>query len=117
MKKTIFGLVLLVILVALSLFVTTKISSAYKVARAAVVASPGVLGSTGRVDHIFLSNFSQKTGPAGKGCTTILLFVVGEISDQWMEVRLENASHKTEWRAVAIRPGTGNFIDENCSYG
>jgi hypothetical protein len=117
MKKIIYVVVALLPVVVLFLFLTTKISTAYRVARDAIEKSDEVQSSLGAVEYAFLSSFSQKTGPTGKGCTTILFYVDGEKANEWFEVRLENNSYKTEWKATAIRQGSGNFISMDCQYG
>jgi hypothetical protein len=117
MKKLIYVVVALLSAVVLFLFLTTKISTAYRVARAAIDKSGEVQSSLGAVEHAYLSSFSQKTGPTGRGCTTILFYVDGVKANEWFEVRLKNNSYKTEWEVTAIRQGSGNFISANCQYG
>jgi len=91
----------LLMLISLVLFVISKTSKAYAVGRAVVTESAELTERLGPVQHVFLLSFGQKTGPTGKGCTSLFLFVVGERKSEYISLRLRATSYQSSWEVVA----------------
>jgi hypothetical protein len=117
MKRTMFLLLVFVTAIVLFLYLTTMISTAERQARATVEQSALVKSSVGGVDHMFLSSFSQKTGPSGKGCTELTYFVVGANGTKWTNVLLKKESYKGEWHVIELVTEAGHRFRTSCVPG
>jgi hypothetical protein len=63
------------------------------------------------------TSFSQKTGPTGKGCTTVMYFVTGAADCEWVKVRLLNQSYSSEWVVAEVIQGSRGQHKVDCVYG
>lgn len=117
MKKYGIAICIIIGLIAVMLYIATKTSHAHLVARDGIVKSPEILRNIGSANHIFLTMFSQKTGPTGKGCTTLTYFVVGTAENEWVQVRLLSEGHKSDWTVVEIIEGFSARHQVECTYG
>jgi hypothetical protein len=117
MKRTIPWVLLFVTVLVLLLYLTTLISTAHRQGRATIEQSALVKSSVGRVDHAFLTLFSQKTGPSGQGCTKLTYFVIGANGTRWTNVLLRKENNRSEWYVIELATGAGYRFRASCTPG
>jgi hypothetical protein len=117
MKKLIIFLLFVIVTIALILFVTTKISTAHIAARRAIAQSRYVGAAVGVPQYIILLGFSQKTGPIGKGCTSLMYWVIGAKDNKLMYVHLTSESYQSGWTVIEILKGDDRSQQLSCHYG
>lgn len=100
MKKILTTIAALLMLMFLVLFAISRTSKAYAVGRTDVARSAELTERLGPVRYVFLLSFGQKTGPTGKGCTSLFLFVVGERRSEFLSLRLRATSYRSNWEVV-----------------
>lgn len=117
MKKLALGVVAILFALVSGLFVVTKLSSAHSSAIERLRSSGEIHEEFGSPILIVLTGFSQKTGPSGKGCTTLSYFIRGASNTGWVNVRLLNRGYHTRWDVAELTTGYGSELTVKCVYG
>lgn len=115
MKKIFIAVVVLIFLTTASLFLTTKVSTAHREAKAYILRSSQTLG-LGPVRHVLLTGFEQSRGPTGKGCTWANYLVIGGHDNKRLKVLVTTEGYKYRWVAVEI-VASGHEFDASCTPG
>lgn len=117
MKRTFFSLIFIILVAILGLWIFSRVSTAHLASVRAIFSSSYLLKEFGVVETVVLTKYSQKTGPTGKGCTTLTYFIFGAIDDDWVQVRLLSESYKSDWDVVEIKKGYNSELSVSCVYG
>lgn len=117
MKKILITLLCFLSLIILLLFIATKTSSAYAIGRQYIQSSPQVRADVGNVNKTFLLMYEDKVGPTGKGCASLMYFVVGSNQNRWVQIRLAKNGNSSQWAVVELLLGYRGSYAIGCVYG
>ena len=105
MKKIIIGIILLLFLMVLTLYVTTKISKSHASAIDAIEKSGAVIEQTGKIKTIILLGLRGKDNSAFS-CDVLQYLVVGEEKTVFLQLKNEtNDPPERKWIVTEISIG------------
>jgi hypothetical protein len=116
-KKICIVLTVVVVLIVGALFITTKLSTAHAIASQSIRASSDISRHIGQTNHLLLASIQQQEGPSGAGCTTLGYIAIGSNDSEWVEVRMEKKSFKTDWLVIETIEGLNGSAQTECRAG
>jgi hypothetical protein len=113
-KKIILGLTCFAVLFVAALYVTSKISDAYKTANMKILNDPTIGQEYGMQQYTVLVGSSLKLGPEWS-CASLVFFVKGANSGGFVNVKLRrNKIYRDAWDVLDLTSGFYTRSEVSC---
>jgi len=114
-KKIILGVTFFAVLGVAALYLTSKISDAYKTANRKILNDPTISQEYGMQQYTVLVGSSFKLGPEWS-CSNLIFFVKGANSSGFVKVILRRKKiYRDPWDVLDVTSGLYTQSDVNCS--
>jgi hypothetical protein len=114
MKKLLIAIFAVAILIVMALFLVTKISDSYALAKETIGRSSVVTNTVGQVTFAALLGARHNLQPKSVSCGSMLFFVKGTRDSEFVEVLVSKEDFHGQWTVYDIVLGMTNRSEKSC---
>lgn len=117
MKKFIISIVVLIILLVMGLFLLTRISDSYSLAKATIERSEMIASTAGPVRFTVLLGARYNLQPKSVSCGSLIFLVKGDRESEIIEVLVRKENFHGTWTVYDLVLGMTNRSEKSCLAG